>query len=164
MKKLVTLLLVLALALGCIPAMAESLLPYEGDAVTYEGYTADLGIKEDRESPVYQEYKKLLGNVSIEWSSGPWADFDTKTSLFLNTGDLPDVVWLRNSSSVIANYGDMGYFLNFMDYLDYMPNLKSYIDTYPQIKNMITEDGALYCLNPIEATDYIDESFWVNKT
>lgn len=164
MKKLVTLLLVLALALGCIPAMAESLLPYEGDAVTYEGFTADLGIKEDRNSMVYQEYKKLLGNVSIEWSTGPWADFDTKTAMFLNTGDLPDIVWLRDSPTVVSNYGDMGYFLNFMDYLDYMPNLKAYIDTYPQIKNMITEDGALYCLNPIEATDYIDESFWVNKT
>ncbi len=164
MKKLVSLLLVLMLALGVIPAMAESLLPYEGDALTYEGYTADLGITENRESPVYQEYKKLLGNVSIEWSTGPWADFDTKTAMFLNTGDLPDIVWLRNSTSVISNYGDMGYFLNFMDYLDYMPNLKSYIDTYPQIRNMTNDKGALYCLNDIEPTDYVDESFWVNKT
>ena len=71
------------------------------------------------------------------------ADFDTKTSLFLNTGDLPDIVWLRNSSSVIANYGDLGYFLNFMDYLDYMPNLKNYLDTYPQIARMVTDDGRL---------------------
>ncbi len=164
MKKLVSLLLVLVLALGAIPAMADSLLPYEGDAVTYEGYTADVGIKEDRNSLIYQEYKKLLGNVSIEWSTGPWTDFDTKTAMFLNTGDLPDVVWLRNSTSVISHYGDMGYFLNFMDYLDYMPNLKSYIDTYPQIKAMINDKGALYSINCVEPNDYVDESFWVNKT
>ena len=164
MKKLVSVLVLVAMLLGCVSALADSLLPYDGEAVTYQGYTADLGLNEDRNSPVYQAYKTLLGNVSIEWSTGPWADFDTKTALFLNTGDLPDVVWLRNSTDVIANYGDLGYFLNFMDYLDYMPNLKSYLETYPQIANMVNENGALYCLNDIEPNDYIDESYFVNKT
>ena len=64
----------------------------------------------------------------------------------------------------MANYGGLGYFLNFKDYLDYMPNLKSYLETYPQIANMATEDGALYCLNDIEPNDYVDESFFVNTT
>ena len=146
MKKLVSMLVLLAMLLSCT-AMAETLLPYTGDEVVYEGYAADLGITEDRNSPVYKAWKEKLGNVSINWSTGPWADFDTKTSLFLNTGDLPDIVWLRNSTDVISNYGDLGYFLNFMDYLDYMPNLKSYLETYPQIAAMKTEDGALYCLN-----------------
>lgn len=164
MKKLVSVLVLVAMLLGCVSAMADSLLPYDGEAVTYQGYTADLGLNEDRNSPVYQAYKTLLGNVSIEWSTGPWADFDTKTALFLNTGDLPDIVWLRNSPDVIANYGDLGYFLNFMDYLDYMPNLKSYLENYPQIANMVNEKGALYCLNDIEPNDYIDESYFVNKT
>lgn len=163
MKKLVSMLVLLAMLLSC-SAMAETLLPYTGDEVVYEGYAADLGITEDRNSPVYKAWKEKLGNVSINWSTGPWADFDTKTSLFLNTGDLPDIVWLRNSTDVISNYGDLGYFLNFMDYLDYMPNLKSYLETYPQIAAMKTEDGALYCLNDIESTDYVDESFFVNKT
>ena len=101
MKKLVSMLMLMAMLLSCT-AMAETLLPYTGDEVVYEGYAADLGITEDRNSPVYKAWKEKLGNVSINWSTGPWADFDTKTSLFLNTGDLPDIVWLRNSSSVIA--------------------------------------------------------------
>ncbi len=163
MKKLVSMLVLMAMLLSCT-AMAETLLPYTGDEVVYEGYAADLGITEDRNSPVYKAWKEKLGNVSINWSTGPWADFDTKTSLFLNTGDLPDIVWLRNSSSVIANYGDLGYFLNFMDYLDYMPNLKNYLDTYPQIARMVTDDGKLYCLNDIDPYDCVDESYFVNMT
>ncbi len=163
MKKLVSLLL-LAVMLLSSTAMAESMLPYTGEEVVYKGYTADLGLTENRDSIAYQAYKALLGNVSITWSSGPWADFDTKTATFLNTGDLPDIVWLRNAPDVVANYGDMGYFLNFMDYLDYMPNLKSYLETYPQIANMVTDEGALYCVNDVEPNDYIDETYYVNLT
>lgn len=165
MKKLCSMILALALVLTCCStALAASLCPYDGEEVTYEGYAADLGITEDRNSEVYKAYKTLTGNVTINWSTGPWADFDTKTSMFLNTGDLPDIVWLRNSTKVISNYGSMGYFLNLMDYLDYMPNLKQYLADYPQLEYMKSSDGALYCVNDIEPTDYIDESFFYNKT
>lgn len=164
MKKLFSMVLALAVVLSCAGALADTLVPYEGDAVSYSGYAADLGIMEDRESPVYQAYKALTGDVTIEWSTAPWGDFDTTTSMFLNTGDLPDIVWLRGPSSVVSNYGDMDYFLNFMDYLDYMPNLTKYIEEYPQFKRMMTEDGALYCVLDVEPYDSIQESFYVNKT
>lgn len=165
MKRLVTLLLAAAMLLGAATAaLADSLCPYTGDEVVYEGYAADLGIQEDRNSGAYKAYKELTGNVSINWSTGPWADFDAKTAMFLNTGDLPDIVWLRGSRNVVANYGDMGYFLNFMDYLDYMPNLKAYLAEFGNLEYMKAANGALYCVNDIEPTDYVDESFFFNKT
>ena len=43
MKKLVSMLVLMAMLLSCT-AMAETLLPYTGDEVVYEGYAADLGI------------------------------------------------------------------------------------------------------------------------
>ena len=43
MKKLVSVLVLVAMLLGCVSALADSLLPYDGEAVTYQGYTADLG-------------------------------------------------------------------------------------------------------------------------
>ncbi len=165
MKKLFALALALAMLMTCgIAALADTLLPYDGEEVVYDGYAADLGIKEDRSSEVYKAYRALTGNVTINWSTGPWADFDTKTAMFLNTGDLPDIVWLRNSSEVVANYGQMGYFLNFLDYIDYMPNLKSYLEEFSNLGYMKAENGALYCVNDIEPTDYIDECFFVNTT
>ncbi|MGI6634724.1 MAG: extracellular solute-binding protein [Christensenellales bacterium] len=165
MKKLYSLLLVLALVLTCCSAaLAESLLPYAGEEVVYEGFAADLGISENRDSEVYKAYKETIGNVTIEWATGPWADFNTKTSMFLNTGDLPDIVWLGGSRNIVANYGEMGYFLNFMDYLDYMPNLKQYLADFPQLEYMKAASGALYCVNDLEPVDHIDESFFYNKT
>jgi len=166
MKRSISLLLSLLLLVGLVApaAAADALLPYEGETVTYTGYAADLGIKEDRSSLITSEYFKGMGNVSIEWSTAPWADYDQKTAQFLNTGDLPDIVWLRKAPSVIANYGTMGYFLNFMDYIDYMPNLKAYLEEYPHLSSIKTEDGALYALQAVEPNDYVDESFFVNTT
>ena len=65
MKKLVSMLVLVAMLLSCTAAMAETLLPYTGDEVVYEGYTADLGISENADSPVYKAWKEKLGNVTI---------------------------------------------------------------------------------------------------
>lgn len=164
MKKLCSLLLVLALVLVSALALADSLLPYSGDPVSYKGYAADVGITESRDSLVYKAYKEMTGDVTIDWSTAPWDDFDTTTAMYLNTGDLPDIVWLRNPSSVVSNYGDMGYFLNYMDYLDYMPNLTKCLDEYPQFKRLMTEDGKLFCVLDVEPYDSLQETFYVNKT
>ena len=49
MKKTLSLVLSLMLMVSFLtPAMADSLLPYTGEQVTYTGYAADLGIKENR--------------------------------------------------------------------------------------------------------------------
>lgn len=165
MKKTLSLVLSLMLMVSFLtPAMADSLLPYTGEQVTYTGYAADLGIKENREAPITKAYIETTGNVAINWSTAPWADFDQKTAQFLNTGDLPDIVWLRNAPAVVANYGSMGYFLNFMDYIDYMPNLKANLEEFPHLSSVKDDTGALYCLQDVEPTDYVDESFFVNKT
>ncbi|MGI6172275.1 MAG: extracellular solute-binding protein [Christensenellales bacterium] len=165
MKKLVALFMALTLLLSvCVGASADSLCPYEGDEVVYAGYGADLTISENRETEVYRNYRTLTGNVSINWSTAPWADYDTKMATMLNTGDLPDIAWFRDAPKVIANYGDLGYFLNFMDYLDYMPNLSQYLKDYPQYEYFKTEGGALYCVVDLQTIDRVSEGFFYNKT
>jgi len=165
MKKLVTLLLALALVMGvCATAMADSLCPYDGEEVVYQGSGVDLAITEDRESPVYQYYKTLTGNVSINWSLYPMADRGTKEATMLNTGDLPDIMWFGGARDKVSTYGDMGYFLNLMDYLDYMPNLKQYLEDYPQYEYFKADDGALYCVVDLQTIDRISECYFYNKT
>lgn len=42
-------------------------------------------------------------------------------------------------------FGAQGYFINFLDYLDYMPNFGAYLNENPNIKNAITAfDGGVY--------------------
>lgn len=166
MKKLLCLTLCLALLVPMMSALAvpNPALPYKGDAIVYKGYAADLGITENRESPVYKAYKEQIGNVTIEWQTAPWSDFDEKTKIFLNTGDLPDIVWMRNSADVIRDYGTKGYFLNLMNYLDYMPNLKGYLQEFGQLEYLKAEDGGLYCVNDVEPYDSLQETWYYNKT
>lgn len=64
-KTLLCLVLCLALVLPALAVGAESLLPYTGDPIVFQGYTADLGITENRESPVYKAYKEKIGNIEI---------------------------------------------------------------------------------------------------
>ncbi len=165
MKKTLVLILCLAMLLPSLGAFAaESILPWKGEPIVYEGYAADLGITENRESPVYKAYKEAIGDVTINWSTGPWSDFDEKTKIFLNTGDLPDIVWLRNSSTVVRDYGSMGYFLNLNEYKEQMPNLTKYREEFGQLKYMEAADGAYYALNDIEPYDSLQEAWYVNKS
>ena len=162
MKKLFA--LVLALALLSSIAFADSILPYTGDPLTWTGYCPELGITEDRESPLYQAYAAITGPAVIEWSTAPWSDYDTKLATALNTGDLSDVTWARNPRSVVQNYGEMGYFLNYIDYLEYMPNLSNYLETLGQYKQLYSDDGSYYAMVMPQFYDRYDECWWVNKT
>ena len=162
MKKLFA--LVLALALLSSIAFADSILPYTGDPLTWTGYCPELGITEDRESPLYQAYAAVTGPAVIEWSTAPWSDYDTKLATALNTGDLSDVTWARNPRSVVQNYGEMGYFLNYIDYLEYLPNLSNYLETLGQYKQLYSDDGSYYAMVMPQFYDRYDECWWVNKT
>lgn len=165
MRKLVSLLLVLALAFGAAGAMAESLLPYDGDPVVWKGYAADLGAVERPETEVVKDYRKDTGSgVSIEWTLAPVSDYGTTCALMLNTGDLTDIVWFSNPKTVIDTYGEMGYFLDFIPLFDYMPNFSVLYEESPQMKKMTTADGKLYALSGLSTIDSIAEAWHVNKT
>ena len=89
-----------------------AILPWAGAEVVYNGFGADLGIQEDPEAPVVQAYRETTGNVRIEWDTVPWNDYDTKLNLYLQSGDMPDIVWARESVPKAATYGPVGIFLD----------------------------------------------------
>ena len=61
-------------------------------------------------------------------------------SLMLLTDELPDIIYNNTLATYTAinQYGDEGYFLNFLDYLDVMPNFKKHLETYPEYAAYIT--------------------------
>ena len=124
-KTLVALLLAVAMLLSVVPAMADisPALPYEGDTITYHCVSADM-LTEQTETQCYQEYLKMIGNVNLEWELVPSSDIGTKNNLYFNSGDIPDLMWTSGNATVVQQYGDMEYWLNLNDYMDYMPNFK----------------------------------------
>lgn len=137
-------------------------LPWTGAEVVYNGFGADLGIQEDPEAPVVQEYRKDTGNVRIEWDTVPWNDYDTKLNLYLQSGDMPDIVWARESVPKAATYGPVGIFLDWNAYREYMPNMQKWVARFPHLNNVLTDQGERFAINDINTAEYIGEGYFYN--
>jgi len=138
--------------------------PYSGTPVTLKVFAADLNITGEKKSKVYDIYKDAVGNIEIEWDlAPPWQDYDTKVNIYLSSGDMPDIMWLRSSIRT-GDYGSSDLFLNYDDYKEYAPNYykalssykASYLDYKPNTGKMIFMAGL--------DNDYPAETFFANKT
>lgn len=87
-------------------------------------------------------------NIDIIWEEYSSDAWNTELALMFTTGELPDMIVGSNMDKNASNeYGDDGYFLDMMEYIEYMPNVKKYFDLYPNFANYSkTSDGELYGL------------------
>jgi putative aldouronate transport system substrate-binding protein len=106
---------------------------------------------DDGETVITQAMQKATG-VDIDWS------FMTaeQVQLALTGKDLPDAIFQYASlldKATMYEYGQGGYFVNFMDYLDIMPNFSAVIEANPDaLKVVQNEDGSVYCLPTLTVT------------
>ena len=106
---------------------------------------------DDGETIITQAMQKATG-VDIDWS------FMTaeQVQLALTGKDLPDAIFQYASlldKATMYEYGQGGYFVNFMDYLDIMPNFSAVIEANPNaLKVVQNEDGSVYCLPTLTVT------------
>ena len=95
-------------------------------------------------------FRELGKKFNIEWdlSSAPGSEYDSKLSVILASGDIPDIMLLVNQgNSRVAQWGDVdGYFLDLGPHLAKMPHLLSnFLSVIPDgIKNSMTDTGAIY--------------------
>ena len=79
-----------------------------------------------------------------------------QVQLALTAKDLPDAIFQYASlldKATMYEYGDGGYFVNFMDYLDIMPNFSAVIEANPEILKVVqNDDGSVYCLPTLTVT------------
>lgn len=97
------------------------------------------------------ELWKTTTGVDINWVT--WDGEQTK--LALSTGEIPDAIRYGTgiTKEMAYEYGSAGQFVNFADYLDYMPNFKAAIEKYPEALAMIqNEDGSIYSLPRLGTT------------
>ena len=139
-----------------------AMLPWTGAEVVWDGFGADLGIQEDPEAPVVQAYRETTGNARIEWSTVPWNDYDTKLNLYLQSGDMPDIVWARETVPKAATYGPVGIFLDWDQYKEYMPNMQRWAAEFPHVNNVLTDKGERFAINGITTAEYIGEGYFYN--
>ena len=84
--------------------------------------------------------------LDVEWL--PTANEQTQL-LFLDEKSMPDMFMHANSLNInkINEYGQAGLLVNFMDYIDLMPNLQAWLETHPYLLDTVTDaEGNFYTL------------------
>ena len=124
--------------------------PLQSDK-TFEVVSGSDIFGDDGETIITQAMQKATG-VDIDWS------FMTaeQVQLALTGKDLPDAIFQYASlldKATMYEYGQGGYFVNFMDYLDIMPNFSAVIEANPEVLKVVqNEDGSVYCLPTLTVT------------
>ncbi|HLS36559.1 MAG TPA: extracellular solute-binding protein [Bacillota bacterium] len=100
---------------------------------------------------LWQEYEKMT-NMHIDWGHTPNDSLEHKRTLDIVAGDYPEAYYgAKVPDHELLENGQHGIYLALDDYIDeYMPNLKSLLDDYPEIEKGLTfPDGHIYSLPTI---------------
>lgn len=111
----------------------------------YYSDNATLPFREDWR--VVQEIQKR-NNVELKFEVIPIADYQTKVSLALNTGDnVPDVILYQSTSGENASLALNGAMIPISDYADWTPNFNSIAKEFgmeADLENLNLKDGKRY--------------------
>lgn len=123
--------------------------PIVEEPITVTGLVVgkDTATRSDR--LVWNKVSEVTG-INIEWEV---IDADALAT-YLAGGDWPDFIHYNLDSSMVNDYGVVGgRFVNYLDYLDLMPNLVQTFEDYPIAKKASIEiNGEMYSLPGIEVS------------
>ena len=121
--------------------------PIVEEPITVKGLVVgrDTSVRTDR--LVWNKVSEITG-INIEWEC---IDADALAT-YLAGGDWPDFIHYALDASTINDYGVTGgRFVNYNDYLDYMPNLVQTFEDYPTAEIAVTQiNGEIYSLPYVE--------------
>ncbi len=113
-------------------------------------FTAAIDVNEENVSdqPWYKAYEEAT-NVAIDWQI--WSDWENQIGVVLAGNELPDILFNLGNGGInkqqALKYGQQGYFVNYKDYLKYMPDLVALMDEHPESYRLVeNEDGSIYTL------------------
>lgn len=148
MKKLLTLMLAVALLCACcVPAMAASNTLKGWGCYAFDPST---GLTSYDEQIFWKNVEETF-DVDIEWEITSTAGdaHVTQFGLIMASGELPDIFSNYNKLLQIEEYGRMGAIMDITPMLEggYMPNLAAICEQFPDVRASITSaDGAIYII------------------
>jgi len=119
--------------------------PIVSEKVTF---TAAVPMDNVSEHLWYKAYEEAT-NVAIDWQY--WSDWETQLGVALSGNEVPDIIFNLNNTGMdkaqALKYGQQQYFINYKDYLKYMPDLVALMDAHPEsYKTVENDDGSMYAL------------------
>ena len=114
-----------------------------------------------KEWPVWDMIEKKTGvTLDVQIPSGKLAE---TLSLVIASGSLPDLMYMHSRKNDSNKYGQQGALANILDYLDIMPNLKAWIEKYPEeAKAALAADGKMYMF-PNEGFGETNRMIWMYR-
>lgn len=120
--------------------------PIVDELLTVKGVMIDDGADMTHPRLCWEKVKEVT-NVFVEWEQ---VASDAASVFYAATDSWPDIIFYPwgDMSSIIYDYGVLGHkFVDFNDYLQYMPNLQKTYEDYPNARKCTTEeDGGIYQL------------------
>lgn len=132
----------------------DSLYPLVDTPVTVKGVFIGTNSSDRDDRIVWNKVSEITG-INIEWEV-----IDPEAlATYLASGDWPDFFHGRLDNSMIYDYGVLGgKLVNYLEYLEVMPNLVQTMEDYPMAKNgFVLTNGAMYKL------PYVDKSVTATK-
>lgn len=172
MKKLLSVLLCIALLLPCVSGFAEYTMPQrwvsdEKSTITY--ITQMHALQTNLDDYKYLADLEAATNVHLDAEWIPAGQWNEKKNALLAGGVelLPDVINSLNHAD-IATYAPQGYFVKIDEYLseELTPNLMDLFKRYPEFKAAITfSDGHIYSLPTINMLPFRQSPYniFINK-
>ncbi len=150
MKKLLALMLALAMILSLAPAaMAEG----AQEPITVTVFRGDPGDQPTEDNKIYKKIEEELGiKFEIEFLAG---NLDETLGLKIAGEDYPDLFDGGNSAETLENAGAL---IDLMPYIseEKTPNLYKHIYTNDRIKQLLNDDGELFII-PNYGINYNDQ-------
>ena len=156
MKRILAVMMALAMLLTCAAALAENTYPLTDSGETFKLIIRMRPLHSDaNEMELFQRMEEYTG-VHIDWEQIPQAEYDEVKDLRLGSNkNLPEGFFgkFSLSTSDLVVYGSQGVLIPLNDLIDqYAPNLKALFERRPDIKAMVTApDGNIY------STPYVQE-------
>ena len=127
----------------------ETGYPIVEEPITVKGLVVGRGTSVRTDRLVWNKVSEITG-IQIEWEN---IDEDALAT-YLAGGDWPDFIHYNLDASTINDYGIVGgRFVNYQDYLQYMPNLVQTFEDYPIAETAVTQiNGEIYSLPYVEVS------------
>ena len=118
--------------------------PISEETINLTGMIVGRGSNKEGEMTriIWEEVEKYT-NIHIDWVN---LESSEAVATYLASSEWPDIIQYKLPQNLINDYGILGgRFVNFLDYLDIMPNLKKTFEDYPTtLAGMSQINGAVY--------------------
>ncbi|MDF2717516.1 MAG: extracellular solute-binding protein, partial [Paenibacillus sp.] len=114
-----------------------------------------------KDKPIWKAIQEKT-NVEINGQVPPGDNYTEALNLTIATGNMPDLMFM--GSFVTANkYGQQGALANIMDHIDQMPNFKSWLGKYPELKERYTSAEGKMFMFPNEGFGQGERIGWLYR-